>query len=103
MKPYKSLTIANEVLNGLIDSGKLQNCTYHSFYSGGVDANGFCGYTIYGVHEKKTIKITFYGINKLTDIPIHIFVLVNGKSRTNNKQFSVKDAVKFIVDKVHNL
>ena len=101
MRPYKSLTIANEILNGLIGSGKFTNYVYHSFYSGGMAADGFCGYIIYGEYKKNTIKITFYSVNKTVATPVHVFVSVNGKNTISNRQFNVEDAINFIISK-HN-
>ena len=100
MKSYKSLITANEVLEGLINSETLEECWYHSFYSGGTSPNGLCGYIIYRKCAQSTIKITFYGTNKNTNAPIHIFVLIDGKSKVRDEQFSVEDAIKFIITKV---
>lgn len=100
MKSCKSLVTANKVLEGLENSEALIECWYHSFYSGGMDPRGYCGYMIYAKCARKALKINFYGVNKETDTPIHIFVLVDGKSKIRDKQFSVDDAIKFIEDKV---
>lgn len=100
MKSCKSLITANEVLEGLINSKALEECWYHSFYSGGTNPNGFCGYMVYGKCAQSGIKITFYGTNKNTDTPIHIFILIDGKSKIRDKQFSIEDAIKFIITRV---
>lgn len=100
MKSCRSLITANEVLEGLINNEVLKECWYHSFYSGGTDPNGFCGYMIYGKCRQSTIKVTFYGANKNTNIPIHIFISVDGKSKIRDKQFSIEDAIRFIITKV---
>ena len=100
MKSYKSLITANEVLGGLINSETLDECRYHSFYSGGTSSNGLCGYIVYGKCAQSTIKITFYGTNKNTDTPIHIFVSVDEKNKVRDRQFSIEDAIKFIMTKV---
>ncbi len=100
MKSCKSLAISNKVLEGLINSEQLEKCWYHSFYSGGMNPDGFCGYVVYGKCARNTIKITFYSTNKNIDTPIHIFVLVDGKSKIRDEQLSAEDAIKFIVNRV---
>ena len=101
MEPYKSLVIVNKVLEGLINVEALKEWQYHPFYSGGVDPYGFCGYIIYGKRLQNTMKITFYGINKNGNAPIHIFISVDNKNKVRDMQFNVDDAVRFIVDKVN--
>lgn len=100
MKSCKSLITANEVLEELINSETLEECWYHSFYSGGIESNGFCGYIVYGKCAQSTIKITFYGANKNTDTPIHIFISVDGKSKVRDNQLSIEDAIEFIVARI---
>lgn len=100
MKSCKSLVVANKVLEELLNSERLAECWYHSFYSGGIDPNGFCGYMIYGKRVRSTMKVTFYGTNKDLDTPIRIFIIVDGKNKVRDKQLSVEDAIKFITDKV---
>lgn len=101
MKPCKSLVTANKVLEGLINSEELKECWYHSFYSGGINPDGFCGYMIYGERAQSTIRITFYGTNKDVDTPISIFIAVDGKSKVRNLQFSIEDAITFIITKIN--
>lgn len=100
MKSCKSLITANKVLEKLVSSETLEECWYHSFYSGGIESNGFCGYIVYGKWAQSTIKITFYGTNKNTDTPIHIFISVDEKNKVRDKQLSIEDAIEFIGAKV---
>lgn len=100
MKSCKSLIIANKVLAGLVNSETLEECWYHSFYSGGINPDGFCGYIVYGKCAQSTIKITFYGTNKSMNTPIRIFIVINGKNKVRDKQLNVEDAMKFIIDSV---
>lgn len=100
MKPCRSLIIANKVLEGLMDSEIMEACEYHSFYSGNMDPNGFCGYIIYGKRARNTIKVIFYSTNKYIDIPIRLFILINGKNKVRDLQLNVEDAIKSIIDKV---
>lgn len=100
MKSYKSLITANKVLEELVNSEALEECRYHSFFSGSMGPSGFCGYVIYGKCVRSTIKVIFYGVNKDTNTPIHIFISVDGKSKVRDKQFSIEDAIEFIITKV---
>lgn len=100
MKSCESLVIVNKVLEGLVNDTALEECWYHSCYSGGTEPEGFCGYMIYGEHARNAIKIIFYGANKDKSAPICVFILVNGKSRVRNRQFSIEDAITFIITKV---
>ena len=100
MQSCKSLVIANKVLEELINSETLEECQYHSFYSGGMDPNGFCGYIVYGKCAQSVIKIIFYGTNKDANTPVRIFVSVDGKNKVRDKQLNIEDAIEFIVSKV---
>lgn len=100
MRSYKSFIAANKVLEGLENNVKLNECLYHPFYSGGTEPNGACGYVLCMEHKHKTIKVVFYGTNKETDTPVHIFVLIDDKSRIRDKQFNIKDATEFIENKI---
>lgn len=100
MEPYKSLIIANKVLADLVQVDALKECQYHSFYSGSTSPDGLCGYAVYGKKARSIIKVIFYGTNKDVSTPVHIFILVDGKSKVRGTQLSVDNAVKFIVDKV---
>lgn len=100
MESCKSLVIANKVLKELINNETLEKCWYHSFYSGGVDPNGFCGYIVYGQRAQSSIKITFYGTNKTPDTPVRIYILIDKKSKVRDRQLSIEDAIRFIEAKV---
>ena len=100
MEPCKSLILANSVLNGLIVNKNLKNCcTYHSYYSGGLEPDGFCGYIIREKCKRDLIKIIFYGVRNNVD-KVRIYIVVNGNSRVRDKRLNVKDAIQFITDKI---
>jgi len=107
MKPYKSLTISNEVLKGILDSCDLftaDGCKlmYHSFYSGGTSPDGLCGYIVHGEYKSNYVTVTFYGTNN-EPTTIHIFVRTNKKSTVRNQLFaSSSDAVGFIVKRLND-
>jgi hypothetical protein len=101
IKPYKSLVIANEVLDKILSCNitSTDRCelSYHSFYSEGLSPDGLCGYVIYGERKHHSMKVTFYGANKSLTTPIYIFIQTNKKSVVRDKLLSIDDAVKFIV------
>jgi len=100
MRSCKSLITANKVLEELVSIEELKDCWYHSCHSGGLDPNGLCGYILHGKCKGSTIKVVFYGASKFIDTPVHIYVLINEKNKVRDKQLSVEDAIKFIVNKL---
>jgi len=98
MIAYKSLEIANAVLSGLKNNEQLVECSYRSVYSGGMDADGLCGYVIQGPQNK--LKVIFYGTNK-APLMVHIYMLVDGKSVIRDKTLDIKNSILFITNKIN--